>query len=82
MQQFGALEHVAAYQASRARVAGIVEGTSVEPGAVDGAAEAEALIFGEQAAVFEVVLPSLGRVDFLPFFGADADPDELFQKSH
>ena len=79
-QELGALEHVAAVRARRARVARVVEGARVQPETVDGAAEGVPLGRGEQPAVAEVVFPFLGRVDVFPFLGYAAHFEELVQE--
>ena len=80
VQELGALEHVVAVRAGRARVAGVVEGARVEPETVDGATQAVAFGRGEQAAVAEVVFPFLDRVDGFPFLCDAAYFEELLEK--
>ena len=57
-----------------------MEGAGVEPEAIDRPTKAEAFGGGQDTAVFGVVLPFPGRVDFFPFLGCDAHCHELLEE--
>ena len=71
-----------AQHAARTRITSIVKGPSIEPGAVNGTAEAEGLFTCKQSAILEVVLPFLGRVYFFPLLSANACSEKLFEEGH
>ena len=81
VQEFSTLKDILPVHTRGTGVAGIVEGSRVEPKSVDGTAEA--IPFGgcEEATVFEVVFPFLGRINFFPLVRCPANFDDLFQES-
>ena len=77
VQELGTLDDILPVHTRGAGVAGVVEGSRVKPQSVDGAAEAVPFRGCEEATVFEVVFPFLGRINFFPLVRCPANFNNL-----